>query len=383
MTHFAGPIQMPGAAPVDDRTGSLTRRTKALFATVILIGIPLLAESAVRIRDATRFGSAAPSEQLYVSHPRLGKVLRPGAELKGATTHVKINSFGFRGNEIDVVKSANTFRVACLGASTTFGTYSSCNEAAWPAQLESQLNDTFPHLKTEVINAGVPGYTVSQSLTNLQERVLALQPDLVVIYHAPNDISYEQRRCFEPRASTARSAEPMALVKWLSKNSLLFEKVSKNVEIRRNVGETAQRHDHLPASAAKNFRERIEALVDECRAHRIGVVLCSAATQFRADQPASVQSKAAETALYYNKHLSVQGLIRSYRSFNGVIRSVAVDGNIPFADVFAAVPGESMYFGDSIHFTDLGEQLVADCVHDAILGSGLVPAGPAMADLRR
>jgi lysophospholipase L1-like esterase len=383
MSHFAGPIHLPGATPADERNGSLSRGTKAIFTLMILIGVPLLAESAVRIRDAVRFGSTSPSEQLYTSHPRLGQVLRPGAELAGASTHVKINSHGFRGPEIESVKPPGTFRVACLGASTTFGTYSSSNEAAWPAQLQSQLSETFSHFDVEVINAGVPGYTVTQSAINFKERVLPLQPDLVVIYHAPNDISYEQRRCSESKAQSAQAVEPMFLVKWLSKNSLLFEKVAKNVQVRRNVGDETKRSNHLPTSASESFRERIEALVDDCRTHRIPVVLCTAATQFRADQPEATQRKAAETALYYNENLSVQGLIRAYRSFNATIQAVAADGNLPCADVFAAVPGESKYFGDSIHFTDLGERIVAGCVHDAIAESGLVPAGPAIADIRR
>ena len=59
--------------------------------------------------------------------------------------------------------------------------------------------------------------------------------------------------------------------------------------------------------------------------------------------------------------------------FNTQIRTVAEDHGLPCADVFAAVPGDSRHFGDSVHFTDAGCQRAADCIFATLAASGLIP----------
>lgn len=359
---------------VENRPITIGRRKKLLFAAAMLLGIPLLAETVVRIRDAIRFGSTAPADQLYLPHPQLGKVLRPGATLSGATTKVRINSLGFRGPEISVPKPPGTFRIACLGGSTTFGTYSSSDETTWPAFLQQKIQQRCPHLRVEVINAGVPGYRLAESRINLLQRVVPIDPDLVIVYHACNDISSQQARAFGSQSQIA--SQPMIGTQWLTRHSLLFDKLAKNIRIMQTPATEPHRRDRLPDSAVRTYRQHLESLLAECRDRNIPAALCTMATQFRADQPENIQRKAAGTALYYNEYLSVEGLIHAYRTFNEALQTVAEEHRLPSADLVAAVPGQSRYFGDSVHFTDAGCRRVADCIFAALVDAGLIPQDP-------
>ncbi|MCZ6675152.1 MAG: GDSL-type esterase/lipase family protein [Verrucomicrobia bacterium] len=116
-----------------------------------------------------------PMNGRYVYHPDIGYVLSPGYD-----DH---NSLGWRGAEFELEKPAGTWRVVCLGGSTTYGTTAS---TAYPAFLEELLREE--GIEAEVINAGVPGWTSRESRINFELRVLPLDPDLVIIYHGRNDL---------------------------------------------------------------------------------------------------------------------------------------------------------------------------------------------------
>ena len=97
---------------------------------------------------------------------------------------VRINNQGFRGADFALAKPAGTFRILCLGDSTTFG-WSVADDETYPFQLEKLLRERYPGRPVQVLNLGVTGYT------SLQGRELFrsenFRPDLVVFAFGPND----------------------------------------------------------------------------------------------------------------------------------------------------------------------------------------------------
>ena len=101
--------------------------------------------------------------------------------------HVQTNSDGLR--NVEEINGSHDMRILAIGDSFTFGPYVP-NEDTWPAQLERLLDISLhPNLTTQVLNAGVAGYTIVDEFYYLRERGLALEPDLVVLAFFPNDIS--------------------------------------------------------------------------------------------------------------------------------------------------------------------------------------------------
>lgn len=113
----------------------------------------------------------------FRSHPTLPYVPTPGYPSHDAR--------GFRGEGFDDVAPEGRLRIACVGGSTTYGHDLPWREA-WPAQLEALLREE--GLDVEVINAGVPGWVSRESAMSLEERVLPLEPDVVVIYQGRNEL---------------------------------------------------------------------------------------------------------------------------------------------------------------------------------------------------
>lgn len=84
-----------------------------------------------------------------------------------------INRFGYRTHEYDLKKDKK--RIVFLGDSFVMGTDIAAHEAI-PQQLETLLKE-----QAEVINMGVLGYGPDQSLVQIHQDVLKLDPDLVIL----------------------------------------------------------------------------------------------------------------------------------------------------------------------------------------------------------
>ena len=112
--------------------------------------------------------------------------LRPGSHGRMMNCPISINSLGFRGPEFSVAKDG-AYRIVALGESTTFGMTLQPEDKPWPEVLEQIIRQ---RLKTrrpvQVINAGVPTYSLQDSLDRLPGQILPLQPDMIITYHGAN-----------------------------------------------------------------------------------------------------------------------------------------------------------------------------------------------------
>lgn len=174
------------AAPV--RRLSIGKRVA--FALIPLVVLIVLGEVVVRVAGWDR-----PALQTVPLPEELAGIMRPDRELLWSlkpdtkvvwrNTRVTINHQGTRGPEI-AAKRPGELRILSLGESTTFGVNVSDDET-YSANLEALLRADVPGRPITVINAGVSAYSSFQSLQFLEQRGLAMQPDVVLVYNEVND----------------------------------------------------------------------------------------------------------------------------------------------------------------------------------------------------
>jgi hypothetical protein len=102
-------------------------------------------------------------------------------------TFFRTNSFGIRGPEYAMPKPDGVFRIVVIGDSFTMGS-GVREEEAYPALLETMLNDTKPGRRYEVINLGLGGLNLKGSVTRLEQIGLRYQPDMIAYGWTYNDI---------------------------------------------------------------------------------------------------------------------------------------------------------------------------------------------------
>jgi lysophospholipase L1-like esterase len=97
---------------------------------------------------------------------------------------VTINRLALRGADCLRTKLADATRLLCIGDSCVFG--ANPDDAAWPAQLQMELNLISPP-EYQVLNAGVNGQSSLNVYLRLPQLLKALEPDTVLIAVLAND----------------------------------------------------------------------------------------------------------------------------------------------------------------------------------------------------
>jgi lysophospholipase L1-like esterase len=347
------------AGPLSDR-GRIALSIVAVVVIVLLL--ILAAEGVVRVRQYIKYGAFSSISKLEVHSDTGLRIPEPGM----TTAHISINSLGFRGPEIEMPKPESRLRIGFIGASTTYCAEVSSNDAVWTELVSRKLESSSSGLLVDYVNGGVPGYTTTQSLLNLEKRVLPLAPDVLVIYHATNDLSGETRRLAE--SSSINTVNLATEESWLGGYSLLWYLVEKNIALMmvQSPSEKA-----LLAIEAENlgseFRQNLEYLVDVARSNGVALVaLATFSIHLRPGMSEIERQAAMVSARYYMPYLSADDLLAAFERYNQIVREVALKTGALLIEGENGIPGDPIHFVDSVHFTDAGSRAQAQRIATAL-----------------
>lgn len=151
---------------------------------------------------------------------------------------MEINSLGFRDDELSLEKGRDELRILILGDSITWASYLPAEET-FVERAEEYLRQSLPSHSVEVINAGVGDIGLKEEIDILEERGLAVRPDLVVVSFYLND---SRPPWGFPGELGSRG--------WLRRHSLLAETVYKNLKLRSFIEEEGE--ERLAWTSAMN-----------------------------------------------------------------------------------------------------------------------------------
>jgi len=342
---------------------SQTRKRVLLLLATTVLGLGFL-EIAARVRMKLKYGRATSEFYTSSRDPRTGlKVPDPDQHVGP----ININSLGFRGPDVAEKKPPGTIRVAFLGGSTTFCTEASSDAATWPAVLCAKLSERFAPIRFEYVNAALPALRADDSRRNLEHRVAPLDPDVIFVYHATNDISRDTRDLAD---STGIFTGDGGKQSWLASVSVAWDLIEKNIRVasRQQASSSDEgRLEYDTASLAGEFRDVMTGLLTEAGRSAPLVVVPSFSTRFRASQSESERLEACNTALYYMPYMTVEGLLELFSAYNGVLREVAATTGALLIGGEEEIPGDGTHFTDSVHFTDEGSRRMADRIVEPLV----------------
>jgi len=99
---------------------------------------------------------------------------------------VRYNSHGFRSPPFPENKPPGERRVFIVGDSVPFG-WTLENDQTMSAVLSAMIRSGHPGERVRVVNASVIGYNASQMLAQIEHRLPAFDPDLLIVILGPND----------------------------------------------------------------------------------------------------------------------------------------------------------------------------------------------------
>jgi lysophospholipase L1-like esterase len=347
--------------------------------------VATIGEIAVRARERKRTTVPGTMPLLYYRHGRLGHALVRNYDYFG---WVHVDGGGFRGRDVSVEKAPGVLRILVLGGSTTFDTQVSRDDAAWPARMQAWLGELAPNRPVEVINAGVPGYTVMDNLIRLQTELFRYQPDLLLLYDGHNDLFGSLRAGSRGEGAQLRNDRPGEVPAvtpwgyWLGRHSLLYGKL---VERFRAIG--FRRLKATPAHAASpiladtttipgldDFERDVSSFVAVARSLGIRTAIAGVVNVSGADASAEADPAVRRTWSLAVPFASPSSVLKAYAGYNGVLRSVSNRERVPFiATAGFGLVGSGLYAEDDpIHFNDRGADRMGEAMARALLGARLL-----------
>lgn len=345
-----------------------TRRRKFLLSCGFLVLGLLSVEAVARVRFYLQYGTFF-RVHTFALDPVSGLRIPPPSRTTGA---IRIDSRGFRGEEIAVPKPPGRIRVAFLGASTTFCAEASSNAATWPSLVCDALRGAHPAADIDFVNAGVAGYVLDDIAKNLEFRVAPLEPDVIVVYEATNDLTKWTRDLAREQGVYTGHSDGEG---WLSEVSLAWHLVEKNLLVKARQREAASAAGRLVLDEARvvpPFRERLERLVARAKEVAPCVALVTFSQAARPGQDAAEQAAACITHAYYMPYITHAGVVQGFAAYNRVIRATAARLGTALIEGEDSIPADKAHFADSVHFTDAGCVLQARRVSEGLLADPCV-----------
>ena len=250
------------------------------------------------------------------------------------------------------------FTVFAIGGSTTAGPY--------PQLLYEYLTERLPGETVRVVNGGIQAWTTAESLINLALRGLEYEPDVIVIYHAYNDVFPSCAAPFEADYSHWRQSLPTYddvlfdelpeildhSAAFVALRSLLIGQQRRPRWVLEATTVNLPDFEECEFSGRDAFRRNLISMIGIAQAHNIDVILLSQAHRI---QDAEVVREVRHVA--------------EARAHNEIVQQVAAEYDADFVDFDQIIEGFRDQFipDDSVHLNSEGYALLARSIGDQII----------------
>lgn len=287
---------------------------------------------------------------LYRKHVRR----KDHVNVLGLTENFYSNNHGFRDADFPVEKEKGVFRIVCVGASTT--EEGPTNDLTYPAILEAMLNRHFEDNRFEVINCGISG------MNSLKHRIrsadyLALDPDLILVYNAVNDICHD--------------LFPI----WLKDASPRQQQLRASAFINHYFNEQLlPDSDEMGILIEQNKMADLRFLADRAKRQNVPVALCSFAAP-------DIERLSGKEHRYYDyctrkewggRYVVFTSYLRALGAYNNAIRKLCNQEELLYIPIAEKLRGGAELFGDICHLRNPGIEAKAKLIADFLIENKVV-----------
>lgn len=279
------------------------------------------------------------------------------------------NNVGFRGDSLVIPKPADETRIFIIGGSTAQCLYIDDSKSL-DHVLQKELQQQFPGRTIKVYSAAKSGDATAEHIAMLSQRIIHMQPDMVIVFCGFNDLRKSIQRYDYMHLGAMKQYSPryiyMAATQLQVGRRLYYliksppeEDIREKIPLATNYRELfalqqqTPESDAIPYINAQPYSLNLNTIAGICSANGVPLVLMP---------NQSTWNSLADTSMR-NKHwLLTVGKIR-YREeylqkglevFNDTMRAVATRNNVPLFDLPKIMPASGEYFYDDCHFNNNG-----------------------------
>lgn len=297
-----------------------------------------------RIKDIQKSVSLSETEKpRFLSHPYLS-YYPSDIELTEEGCVIDGTAFAF-------TPPPNTFRIACLGGSTTMRSY--------PNYLAESLKPCLPNMNIEVMDWGCSGWTIVESMLNYTIRARLFHPDLVILHEGINDVAPRFRKNFvfdysHYRKSASnfripaiyRFINPSYLLTWLSIRADFHPADLDTLTVQPVPPDGYWEGGVIPPKTQITYREAVGTLGSLCKGDDTAYLLAGMIFDV-------TQMLDSQNAKIVNEHNQI------YQDYADAHRGMYVD----LQNFFRF---HKDYFVDQVHMNPWGDRIKANILANAI-----------------
>jgi lysophospholipase L1-like esterase len=311
------------------------------------------------------------------------------------------NNAGFRGAALTRPKPHDEYRVFMVGGSTTEDFYLDDTEAL-TFVLQGELNRSNGARQIRVYGAGKGGDMSADHLAMISQRIVHLEPDLIILFCGMNDLTAAIHRldyCFFPERKrpgysllnlAAFAATEFQLSRYAyaplrrifrPSSREILETVTERstyrakVQVRKRAPVARER----PRTDLPSYEENLKSIIGIARANGIALALVTQASSWNSKVDGGMADWHWMT---YRHNVNVsypeEWMDAALESYNGVMRRLGQESGVPVFDLANAIGKSREFFYDDCHFNVAGARRAAEQLGGFVSDRFLRPAATEM-----
>lgn len=299
------------------------------------------------------------------------------------------NNMGYRGDSLILNKPKNEFRIFMIGGSTTECLHIDDTKSVdriLQKHLQAQSKEPLTY---KVYNAGKSGDNSLDHIAMLAQRIMHLNPDLVIVFAGINDFrSTVNRGIYKeiyPKKKSQVTKNPIIeVLKELIVSTQIgrrlyntfkddsLEEIRFETNIRKSAMEVkALKHSNtLPSYSTKPYQTNLSSIDGICKANNTKLAFMTQAVTWNNNNKDLEDFYWLLFAKYtrYSEKTMYNGL----EDFNATMRNVSKSKKINLFDLDKSIPKNSQYFYDDCHFNIKGAAFAGEKLANFLLANNLV-----------
>lgn len=364
-------------------------------------------------------GRSSPEfiESQFDRYLRVSFEIEPGLPGMTGTNTFTTNNAGFRGDRLHDPKPDDEFRIFMVGGSTTEGLVLDDPDAVTRV-LQKELARRIPEGPTfKVYNAGKTGDRSDDHVAMITQRLLLLEPDMIIVFAGINDLraamyrvdfrhygydihdeegdvalsrpapyrlgfwsllrlaAYELqigRRLYflfhqpsDPVATSLVDMDDATLDELVATAAARGRALTTDYRVRVQRARTAQEAQELPRVDLTAYRSNMTTVVSAVRAHDVKLLLMTQQTTWNSQaDPGIAEWQWMHTVGFLRYDVEV--MEAAMEQYNDVVRGLAREWSVPLYDVARDLPKSREYFYDDVHFNVKGARTAAERLAELI-----------------
>lgn len=322
----------------------------------------------------------------YPRHYSAMTEVEPGLPGLSGRHSFTTNNMGFRGDSLADPRPPREFRIFMIGGSTTECFY--LDDADDMARvMQRELSAVAPAgMEIKVYNAGLSGAASDDHIATISQRVIHLQPDLLVVFCGINDLlrsiyNYDYRHYVDYHPAYHKpwyKRWPMKLQitrrlfllkqRFKADSRQLQEQrpLKSNYEALVALQRTVPESDAVPRTDETAYATNLRSIVGIARANHARLIFMTQQTTW--NSTVDPEAKKYHWMRYRAGAPGVGGAGITFREdvmdaamerLNDRMRAVAAEDSVPLYDLARELPKSLEYFYDDCHFNTGGAATTA------------------------